>query len=459
MLLPRVLLHAVKLAAQSANVRRSFHQRAETFGFESQEPWALHALDLIFRVPRAYQPLVGAWEKRHSEVLEALERLVSGGWVAYQPPVLVDSRSGELTAHSGKRLDRYVTTRSGRQLATSAKEDSRAIEDRWAKVAPGNATKIAALLNAFDVRGSHLKYGVSGPQAIELSGLADRTGRWWVNKLVADGLLRQLEGKTADQREVIPGHWRPTRMLAQQLHDVFAAYTRWAHLTGSWRLQRTRYLTNIDPARVGISGATDYDHDVVAQQVLGAMLASPRVVKAAAFDVEPRIALGVTPVAQVYGAALLFNLPGSDIALYQPDGIIVERTDDNKVRRSIVEYERHQSRRDGWLHLERFCGYVVQRRLPFEPVALRFVVDSASRLRAYIELIEAFCDYLTDNPDLAPPNQVVLCAASVQKVVASADALDDRCWHRLELPQGNGNCLLHQRESSPYDLYFSRKDI
>lgn len=439
-------------------MRRSFHQRAETFGFDTETPWAMHALALVFRVPRAYQPLADAWEKRFSGVLPALDKLVAAGWVEHQPAVLVDARSGTLTTKNGKKLDRYVTSRSGRQLAQAARDDARVIEDRWPKVDASNALKVAALLSTFDVRGSHQKIGVSAPQAIGQSRLAERTGRWWVRKLVADGLLVQLSEKTADAREVIPAHWRPTRHLAQQLHDVFLAYPRWGHLEAAWRLGRSRYLSDIDPARIGVTGATDYDHDVVAQKVLGAMLDSPRLVETAPFDVEPRIALEVTPVADVAGAALRFQKGGSEVALYQPDGIVVERCDDGKLRRSVIEYERHQSRRDGWLHLERLCGYIVQRRLPFEAVALRFVVDSETRLRAYTELIEAFCDFLTENPELAPPNQVVLCSASVDRVCSASDALDDRAWHRIELPKGGGACILHQRETSPYDLYFSRKD-
>lgn len=433
-------------------MKRSFQQRSEDFGFSGNEPWAMDALTLLFRVPRVYQPLAEAWDKKYPGTLESLERLRELGFAVRQRGVLVDVRSGDITASVGKNLDRFLITRKGRAFLHQAIEDSRCVQDRWPKVDDANTTRVAVLLSAFDVRGSHAKFGVSAPQAVLSSGLADRTGRWWVRKLESEGLLRRLDEKLPDSREVIPAHWRPTRQLAQQLSDVFGAYPRWAYLGSVWRMGRSRYLSDIDPARLGVTGATDFDHDVTAQHILSAMLGSQRLADGAPFDVEPRLALGAD---QLPNGACAFRDEGDTIVLYQPDAILTERLDDGKVRRNIVEYERYQSRKDGWAHIERFCGYAALYRLPFESVALRFVVDSDQRIRSYVELIEAFCDYLNEHPSRAPRNHVVLCVSSVPKVLASTDALDERSWHRIELPTGEGVCRLHGTEQSPFLTYFS----
>lgn len=437
-------------------MRRNFQQRAETFGFDTRDPWALDAFNLLFRVPRVYEPLVAGFEARYGNVRTALDRLTKAGWVAHQDAVRVDAKTGQLTQQRGKRVDRYVTTSAGRRLALDAREDPRVIEDRWGGVSAKNVVRVADLLAAFDVRGSHRDIGVSAAVAVAESGLAERTGRWWVAKLLEGGFLRQLETKESDRRDVIPAHWRPTRQLARQLDDVLSAFDGWGHLSASWRLSRSRYLDPIDPARISSTGATDFDHDVTAQLVLASFLRSEKLAPNAPFDVEPRIALTVRTSSKARGIWRFDLKAHDDVAIYQPDGVLVDTVADGRTRRNVVEYERHQTRRDGWVHLERFCGYVVQRRLPFEPVALRFVVDSDSRVRSYTELIEAFADHLTDNQRLAPPNEIQLYVGSVGVVTGADDPFDDRIWHRLTLPMGDGHCVLHHRDRSPYDQYFSR---
>jgi hypothetical protein len=434
-------------------VRRSFQQRSETFGFDTKNPWSLAALGLLFCVPRVYQVLAEAWDERHPGCLEALERLRQGGFVEYPKGLLVDVRTGDIVSSAGKSLDRFVLSRSGRALTREAREDLRVLEDRWPKLESQNAVGVLGLMGAFDVKGSHAAIGVSTPQAMLSSSLAERTGRWWVRKLEAEGLLVRLEERKPDSREVIPGHWRPTRQLAQQLADVFEEYPKWSHFVSRWRLGRSRYLNDIDPARIGVTGATDFDHDVNAQRILAKMLSSDRLSANAPFDVEPRIALLADDLPN---GAVQFADNGGTVVLYQPDAVLVESTEQGKPCRNIIEYERYQSRRDGWAHLERFCGYMALRMHSFEGAKVRFVVDSESRVRGYVELIEAFSEYLEENPQRAPQNEITLCVASLPKVLQSPDALDDRTWHRLVLPQGAGECRLHNDKSTPFNTYFSK---
>lgn len=338
-------------------------------------------------------------------------------------------------------------------MKKAAAEDVAVLEDRWGKIAPQNAVRVLGLLEAFDTKQTLGVPGVSAPWAVQESGLRERTGRWWVRKLEEEGLIERLEERLSDSREAIPAHYRPTRALAQQLAEVFEAYPLHAHLGAAWRISRSRYLNDIDPARLGVQGATDFDHDVRAQQIVAKMLLSSRVAERSVFDVEPRYALLGEDLPN---GAVQFSDKGETVVLYQPDAVLVER-DENGRRRNVIEYERYQSRRDGWAHLERFCGYIQLRQIPNERAAVRFVVDTENRVRGYVELIEAFCDYLNDHPERSPRNNVVLFVASVQRVLGSPDALDDRTWHRIELPQGEGSCRLHPHESSPFNEYFSKK--
>lgn len=432
---------------------RSFSQRSETFGFETLVPWSMDAFNLIFKVPRTYQALAQAVEDRSGGVLDALKRLEASGFVARQDPVLLDIRTGKRALRAGRPVDRYVLSRSGRTLCQAAREDDRVLEDLWARLEARNTKKVLLLMEALDCRGPERRVGVSCQMATIASGLPERSGRFWMNKLVEEKLVTRLDTQLSDVREIIPQHWRPTKALAAQLQDVFVEYPQWAHLAGSWRLRRKRFLDDINPGRVGFSGASDYDHDITTQHVLSAVLASNRFVAQGSFDIEPRFVLeaNVEP-----NGSLLFKNGGSEAVVYQPDAVFVERDSFGKIRKSVLEYERYQTRRDGWMHLERMCGWVALKRLPFESVSLRFVVDSKSRLRAYVELIEAFADYLKDHPDRAPQNDVTLYASYVDNVLSQSDPLDDRGWYRIDLPKGDGqHCALHGRAKTPYNDYFA----
>jgi hypothetical protein len=97
--------------------------------------------------------------------------------------------------------------------------------------------------------------------------------------------------------------------------------------------------------------------------------------------------------------------------------------------------------------------------LGFEPAVLRFVVDSDARIRSYVPLIEAFTDYILDHPERLPTNPVTLAVTSAPRLLAAADPLDPRGWHRIRLPREGadtaGQPVLH-RKATPYDDYFSR---
>lgn len=433
--------------------RQSFAHRAETFGFEAS-PWALDEFRLLFNVPRAYEPLVRAWEHHYPGTRRNLGRLAKMGFVEHQPPVVMDTRTGEMADAASRSVRRYRTTAAGRRLLAEADEDVRVLEDRFPRTSSRNLAGVAALLVACDLDGSHRRFGLSAGHAVELSGLPERSGRWWVARLCEGGLLRELPERFADVREVIPAHWRPTRPLARQLSRVLEVFDPGSTLPVELRLRREKFLGDIDPARLGISGATDFDHDVEAQRVLAALLFSPRCVSQGRVTVEPRHVLPMFRAEQPWR----FDAAGPSTLFYQPDAEMRERTDSGGLRRCVVEYERYQSRRDGWNHIERFLGYLHTRTLALEPAVLRFVVDSRQRVSSYRELIEAFADWSLDHPEKMPRNQVTLAVSSVEEVLGASDALDPRHWFSIGVaPGGNApRVVVHDKNDGPYDEYFSR---
>ena len=443
----------------------TFLQRSETFGLDSPRPWALPALRLVFSVPRAYKELVDAWEQRYPGTKRALSRLVEMGFVAHQPGVIIDTVTGDVAERPGRAVVRWRMTSKGRRALEQFIEDVRYFEQAFPKTQPKTVQGIVSFLASFDLDGSHAAYGMSTKHALALSGLEERLGRWWLARFVERGWITQLELRLADVREVVPEHWRVTRQLCRQLDAVIGSFpTAPETLRVELRLKRSRFLSDIDPARVGITGATDFDHDISAQRIVSAMLRSERCASDGQFAVEPRFQLPIDRSTMPWTFQVEApRATGLDYLSYQPDAVLTaqETDDQGRVtnRRVVVEYERFQSRRDAWSHIERFLGWLHTRTLPFEHALLCFVVDSEPRKRTYVELIEAFCDHAMDHPELMVRNPVVLAVAVADKVVAAPDALNVKEWSRIALPRQAGSDtdnrpVLHAATATPYDEYF-----
>lgn len=434
---------------------RPFLARLETFGFEGGSSWAMDALRLLFHTPRLYLPLAQAWDVRHPGTLRALRRLTQLGLVAWQGPVVIDTRTGQPAASASRRVPRYRTTASGARLVKAVGEDLRVLDDLYPRTAAGNKDGVVTLLRAFDLDNSHARFGMSSAHVARLCGMSPRTVKWWVARLRRDGHLRELPTMVADVRAVVPGHWRVTRALATQLQQVIGAYDSAPEsLVVDFRLGRKRYLGDIDPARIGISGATDYDHDVQCQEILAGMISSPRAVTAGRFSIEPRLRVPIDDTV----APWQFRVGGGSGLSYQPDAEMLVR-EDGTLWRNVIEYERYQTRRDAWNHIERFLGYLATSTLPSEAATLRFVLDSSARAQSYGELLAAFGDYAGRHPERMPGNRVVLAAASALTLEAAKDPLDLRYYHRLELARADtaGVPVLHPADDSPYEEYFSRR--
>lgn len=448
---------------------RSFTQRSETFGYDRGRPWAADTFALLFNVPRAYEPLVAAWDRRHPGVRKALDRLVAGGFVDHQPAILVDTVTGEPAQRPSRRVARYVATAAGRRAHGEFVEDPRTFEDQFPHTTGAKVERVIALLGTFVLDGSHARYGMSVGSANRISDMTERLGRWWVARFVELGLLRQLTNPdgtpllVADVREVVPAHWRVTRTLCRQLDEIIDTFEAApAALRPQYRLRRNRFLDDIEVARLGITGATDYDHDVETQRIIAAALRSPRCAPEGVFALEPKMTLPVDSTASPW----VFTPAGDHVAFYQPDAELRQRDvdDDGRVitRRAIIEYERFQSRRDAWSHIERFLGHLALMAHPSERATLYFVVDTEARARSYVALIEAFADWLLDHPDAICRNQVTLAVAHIDRVVGAEDPLDPNGWARIKLPAFSGGAdtgpqvTLHPKRDTPYDAYFGR---
>ncbi len=436
--------------------KRNFHHKSETFGFDKDSAWSMNALRLLFSVPRAYQPLVTAWNVKYPGTIKALEKLKEMGFISYQQSVLVDTRTGLLADKLSSPVSRYKLNNKGKALFNSATTDIRVLHDEFPRLTMQNATKVLKLLEQFNLDVSNGKFGQSIPAALSTLDLPERSGRWWVSHFIEKGFMVELAEKVADVREIIPAHYRVNRVLCTQLKDVIEAFPDTAPptLAIEFRLSRTRFLDDIDPSRIGVSGATDFDHDVQCQNLLSAIIKSPKCALAGIFAVEPRIllrtSLGSTP--------WKFSENGTNQVFYQPDAEIREKDGIGIPSRSVIEYERFQSRRDAWSHIERFLGWLHLKSLPMEPAVLRFVVDSDSRARSYVELIEAFADWALDNQSHIPANNITLAVSTLDRIIKAEDPLDSKNWFRVSIKGSKDikiSPVLHDTNKSPYDSYFS----
>lgn len=433
-----------------------FERRREDFGFSTAEPWSLNALRLLYHSPRVFRPLAEAWEQMHPGTLSGLERLTELGFVAYQGPVVVDTRTQDQTDTATRAVDRFRLTASGHRLLKAALLDPSELRVRFPRITDPNIHGVIEMLSEFAVDSTRARDGRSLVHFATTGPLPRRTAYFWGEKLVAAGYLRQLPNRAPDARDAIPGHWRVTRALSTQLKTVFSEFTKNGPLVKEFRLGRTRYLDDIELTRVSVGGGTDFDHDVVAQALLAEMLGSPQLEPGLGVKLEPHFKVGIDNKQMPW----VFNKGTSDVVFYQPDALFY--TQSNTYGREVcaLEYERLQSRRKAWSHIERFIGHLVTHSLPiFDPGArLLFVVDTERREKSYVELIEAFGDWAERNPDLMPAHKLTLSVSSRVRLDDAKDPLSRSAWFNVDyqtIPQGPGtNCVLHSADHSPYLEYF-----
>ena len=442
--------------------RRTFEQRTETFGYGTSDPWADSTIRLLFHTPRAYGPLIDGWALRYPYTRRALRQLVGSGFVKHQPSMIVNTVTGRHATQPGKPTERWRTTAKGTRLLRDWQQNPQTLHEQHPKTKPGNTANIIRLLEAFEPANNNHRTGVSVAAAVAGSQLAEKTGRWWVQKFEERKHIRRIKTsdgqplRVADTRQVVPAHWRATRLLGLQLADLARHLPDVpATVIPEFRLRRSRYLNDIAIGRINPAGASDYEHDIETQRILAAMLRSPKIVTDAIFRIEPRI----TIPAFNNGDTASFDDNGNWDVFYQPDAEFRERHR-GKTRRAFLEYERYQARRDAWAHIEKLCGYMHTLAHPSEAAVLYFVVDTPARQRTYIKLIEAFTDHAMDRAGTMPANETTLCVSTSDQVQAAADPLAPGAWTRIMLPARPADAttvpLLHKPDDSPYNNYFGR---
>jgi hypothetical protein len=436
-----------------------FLRTRETFGLERATPWALPALRLLFSTPRVYEDLAIAWNIHYPGTLRALTKLTALGFVQYQPGVILNTLNGDLASSPSRKVRRYRATASGQRALADFMEDLRNFETVFPRTRPRMVRPVLALLSAFELEDSHARYGLSVNHAITLSGLPPRLARWWFARFLERNWVTEISERYADVREVVPAHWRVTRSLCRQIDVVLTAFPHAPQtLRTEFRLKRSKFLDPIDPRRVGLTGATDFDHDVTTQRIVASMMRSTNYAPEGMFRLEPRLVLPIDQSTIPW----VFTDPADASVVYQPDAVLTaQEHHQGRVvnRRVVLEYERFQSRRDAWSHIERFLGWLHTRTLSFETANLCFVVDSEQRLRTYVQLIEAFADHIIDHPERIPLNPITLAATTIAKLEKNADPLNLREWSRITLtaPAGSDTVarpVLHDPEHSPYQEYF-----
>lgn len=430
--------------------------KSQTFDLDKNESSYLNVIKILYSCPRLYDDLVLSLESKEKGFTKTLVKLKSLGFVEYQPPVVVNTITGLSSASSGKPVKRFILSSKGRKALKKYEEDVAYFSIDFKKIDQSQTVKILELLKELRLEPPHSRYGLSVTHLTKLLDMPQRSIRWWIELLVNKGYVEELLDKYADTRALIPGHYRVTKKLSKQLELVVLSYPtdRNINLSKTLKIKRNKYLSDIKIARVGISGATDYDHDIDTQRILSKMVLSSSFVYKALLDIEPRITIPVKNEADY----LVFNQKGGSVLFYQPDAIIKEKDSSSQLVKSVLEYERFQTRKDGWEHIEKFIGFIYINCLPFEKGVLRFVVDGKQRLNTYVKLIEAFTDSVMDNPELLPLNPISIKVTTLQDIEKSTDALTDDIWFSIDLPTGLSSVSKPRvhKGVSPYSDYFSR---
>lgn len=430
--------------------------RLSSLGLGSAKPWSLSALRLVCRVPRTYPQLLTAWDKRYPGTVRAVNRLTELGLLAHQPSIILD-QNGNPQPHTSPKCTRWRITSRGVQALRSPHYDA-LVETSFSFVDPNRSPLVRVVLERLHqvslLPPDQAQLGSSVNSLCVATGLAASSLRRWLTTFAELGWIAELATKHADVREVVPEHWRVTPELCRQLRLLTAAIPGTATMLEDLRLHRRKFLGPVSLSTAAGRGVTDFRHDVLCQSALALILGSERCDAGSVFVVEPHMQLATDLNVRPYTV----HRDAAGILPYQPDSAFTEIIDGQRVR-TVVEYERQQSRRAAWNHIERFLGHVSLYALPFERTALRFVLDPYRRIEPYVELIEAFAEYALAYPERMPPNPVMLAVTRLDHLQDAPDPLAPRVWARVALARGSSTdtdtstLLVHPPEASPYNDY------
>ena len=200
------------------------------------------------------------------------------------------------------------------------------------------------MLQEFAVDSTRARDGRSIIHFAETGPLPRRTAYFWCHKLVDAGYLRVLPQRAPDAKDAIPAHWRVTRGPATQMKTAMQEFPQWKFLSQepTWPLplpQRHR-VTRCPLAAEPTSTMTS------SPNTMADMLGSPTIATNAPIRLEPWHRLTVVDSERPWTFSA-----NADHWGYQPDAMFNLRT---TATFYALEYERLQSRRKAWGHIERF---------------------------------------------------------------------------------------------------------
>ena len=432
----------------------SFTQQAETFGFNTKNPWALEAVRLLFNAPRVYEPLADGWDEQYPGTRAALERMAKLGFVAYQDAIVVDPKSKDTSQVFNRAVDRFRTTSAGIRLLSACEDNPLHLRKEFPRLTDENAPGVLALLKECHAASNYPVVGCSAQFFIDAGLLPRRSVYFWIGKLCDRGLLRKLPMRSSDDVLAVPAHWRRTRMLSGQLANIFDAYPNWGHLRRELRLSRRHVLDDIEIARVAQGGTTDYSHDVTTQALIAQFLTPNGIITTAPLEVEPHRLLKFDRSSSPWR----FARDGDGAAGYQPDALFSIMGSTGPIL-TALEYEHRQVRRAVWTHIERLLGYVALRRFAGEHIRLLFVVDAPRRAANYAGMCSAFASYAEEHPELMPGNEVELWVTSRAALAKLDHPFDPNGWNISTIAAGEpGRPVLHPAGESPFDTLIGGTD-
>lgn len=431
--------------------KRTVRQMSETFGLDSQEGWGLEPLRSLFAAPRVFEPLLAAMDARHRGVASGVARIVDLGFADEQEPVVIDTIGRKTAERQSRPVAAYRITAKGSRLAEDAAYDIRIMRDMFPSASMHTLSRIGALLESMRQASRTRARFFSVARATSVSGLEGRHMRMWMIRLSEEGLVARSKHDIKDVVEVIPRHWRPNNLLLAQLRSLRhePSLRHVSHELSSMLSGRPRTLPAITVDPLSFSGSTDYEHDVQAQRVMAALMKdSTRVPVDARVRMEPLFSIP----ARRAGSLGIAVSPGKDADItmrYQPDAEFREVVS-GAPGRSVLEYERSQTRSDAWTHMERFCAWMKAYSFPFEEGRLRFVVDSTRRVEVYADTARRFREHADRNPGLFPPNRIEILVSASKSLSAAEDPFSPDLWRSVSFKgRGDSEVIVH---SDPHSL-------
>jgi len=433
------------------NSKKKFY----TIGIEKIDSWEYPIIKLLFSFPRIYEPLIDSLDIVYPGLNKYLAKLKKIGFLDYQKGIIYNSRIDKKVDKKIKPQRRFRLTNKGKSFLENIKIDSRILTDYYPKIKIRNINNIINFLDILNLDDNISNQGISLSFISKKLNIPIKNVRYWTGIFSKKGFIKLLPNKISDAREIIPAHYRVNNKFTKHLKYILKNLENGELFITELKLDRRKYLSNINPARIGITGATDYDHDIEVQKVLAKLILSSNIINPMNIISEPKFKIKID---KINGKITCVDNSSNHI-YYQPDAFYNEIIDNIKYY-SILEYERFQNRRDGWLHIEKFLAYVHQNLYIFEGGIIRFVVSSEKRLKSYVDLLEGFTHYINENPKRMPNNNIIFSVTSTERIEKSKNALDSSNWFWIAInPEKSEKkeIIIHEENNTPYKSYFGKQ--